>query len=309
MQSQVIDANVPQYAAKEIICAAQQTVLRSPLERRASKKWTYHFLLYYDFYTTLTALHHRNQENIGEVNNLYFYYNVDVKSNIQLLRMKWDLYFFNDYGVRHFFDSITTKTQDQFTLKNNIYYPIWRNKIFLSLQANTQTKLFNTYRYHQPNGQRYLYDGFMSPGVIYYSGGITFECRGNTNIQLGLGSSKVTKIRNQKIFETRETDRIQGINKGQKKREELGLTLSVLVPTQALGKRWHWEMTGNLFAPMDQLKEIRYYTMDMNNVFHFCFLRYVRLSLRTKIKYDMEEGKKMGISNQISLGFYLNNHL
>lgn len=269
----------------------------------------YNFLLYYDFYTTLTALHQLNQINTGEHNNIYFYYNVDVKSNVQLARCKWDFYFFNDYGVRHFFDSITTKTQDQLTLKNNFYYPIWKKKIYLSLQANTQTKMYNTFQYRSSNGERYLYDGFMSPGVVYYSGGITIETSGNGTIQIGLGSSKVTKIKNQKIFDSRETETINGITKGQNKKEEWGIAMSAIVPMQTLGKRWHWEMACNGFTPLNHWRNLKKYTCDANNVFHFCFLKYVRLSLRTKIKYEESQSPKIGMTNHLSVGFYLNNHL
>lgn len=291
-------------AAKQ--CVQKQTHMKNPPNK---KKLTYHYLLYYDFYTTLTALHNKNLLNTGEVNNIYFYYNIDVKSNLQVMQCKWDMYFFNDYGLRHFFDSVTTKTQDQLTLKNNIYYPIWKKRIFLSLQANTQTKMFNTYQYRQPNQERYLFDGFMSPGIIYYSGGLTIECKGNATIQIGLGSSKVTKIKNQRIFDSRGTEVINGLSKGQKKKDEFGLTFGGVLPMQSLGKRWHWEMAGNAFMPMNHWKDIRYGTIDLNNVFHFCFLKYVRLSLRTKLKYDREQGEKMGMTNQLSLGFYLNNHL
>ena len=100
---------------------------------------------------------------------------------------------------------MTTKTQDQFTLKNSFYYPIYKKKLYLSLTANTKTKLFNTYQYRENDTgeqEKYLYDGFMSPGIIYYSGGLSYEAGGNSLIQLGLGSSKVTKIKNQEIFET-----------------------------------------------------------------------------------------------------------
>lgn len=268
--------------------------------------------MYYDFFTTLTAIHQLPGTQTTEPNNLFFYYNIDIKNNLEFRKVKWDLYLFNDYGVRHYFDSITTKTQDQLTLKNSLYYPLLQPGLFVSLTANTQTKLFNTHHYRsdaQGSQEKYLYDGFMSPGVILYSGGITYEPGHNCILNLGLGSSKITKIKNQDIFTSRQEDEISGLEKGRRRKSEFGLSLTATAPLQHFGKHLHWEFYGNVFAPIKQIKNFNTYVVDVNNVFHLLLLRYVRLSLRTKLSYNSEQNPKPLIQNQISLGFYLSNHL
>lgn len=289
--------------------------VEAPIQKSDSLKIarnTYHWVLHYDFFTTLSLFHFINSAQESELNHIFYYYNLDVKSNIKFRGLRYDFYLFTDYGARHYFDSTTIKAQDQLTLKNSIYYPIYKKKLCLSLTANTRTKVFNTYMYRLnalDQQERYLYDGFMSPGTIFYSGGLTYEMKGNSTIQLGLGSSKVTKIRNQNIFDTREVQKIQGIEKGTRKRKELGVTLNATVPMQHLSKTFHWEFFGNAFMPMDSLKKPRAYTLEVNNVFHATFLKYVRLSWRTKIDYNQLVAKKPSIQNQITLGFYLTNHL
>jgi hypothetical protein len=276
------------------------------------QKYSYHWIFYYDFFTTLTAIHHINSLNPNDVNNLYYYYNIDLKSNFEFRKIKWDMYLFNDYGARHFFDSITAKTQDQLTFKNSFYYPLLKNKLYFSVSANTQTQLFNSHQYRTDDKglrQRYLYDGYMSPGIIIYAGGLTFEPGGNSVLTLGLGSSKVTKVKNQKIFETRNEDTISGVEKGKVKKSEIGLSLTSTVPLQHAGKHLHWEFYGNVFAPLQKLKSISAYTIDVNNVFHISLLKYVRLSLRTKLEFNAEQNPKPRIQNHVSLGFYLSNHL
>lgn len=275
-------------------------------------RYSYHWILYYDFYTTLTGFHSINSLNPTDVNNIYFYYNIDIKSKFTFRKFTWDFYLFNDYGLRHFFDSLSIKTQDQFTVKNSFYYPIYTSKLNISLTANTQTKLFNTHQYRASlsgEQERYLYDGFMSPGVIVYTGGLTYSAPGNATIALGLGSSKVTKIRNQSLFDTRQESEISGLEKGQKKKVELGISLSSTVPMQKLNRHFYWEFFGNVFAPIKNVRAIRYYTIDVNNVFHFIVLKYVRLSWRTKFAFNYDVNPKPVIQNQISLGFYLSNHL
>jgi hypothetical protein len=270
------------------------------------------WVLYYDFYTTLTALHHINSQSKTEVNNLYFYYNIDIKNKLTFKKVTWDFYLFNDYGVRHFFDSLTIKTQDQFTLKHSFYVPIYKNKLYLSVMANTQTKLFQThdYRINKKGVQeRYLLDGFMSPGIIYYTGGITYAVPHDATINVGLGSSKVTKIKNQEIFTTREVKKINGLEKGTKKKSDFGITATITVPMQQLNKHVYWEMFGNSFVPFKHYKDFHYYTIDANNVLHFMLLKYVRLSLRTKLMYAYDTNPKPVIQHQMSLGFYLTNQL
>jgi hypothetical protein len=282
------------------------------LDSAAIARFRYHWILYYDFFTTLTAIHTINNSYNSEPDNLYGYYNLDVKSNLEFRKVKWDLYLFNDYGMRYFFDSITIKTQDQLTIKNQFYYPIFKSKVYLSISANTQTQLFNSHRYRSDtNGfsERFLYDGFMSPGVIVYSGGLTYEAGGNAILHLGLGSSKVTKVRNQKIFDTRNEAEISGVSKGERKKSEWGLSLSSTVPLQHLSKQLHWEFYEHIFVPLQGMNEIRNYNMELNNVIHLLLLKYVRLSLRTKVSYNYVQFAKPVIQNQLSLGFYLSNHL
>ncbi len=282
------------------------------VDKKKLEKYAYHWILYYDFYTTITGYHYLNSQEKNDVNNIYFYYNLDIKNNLQFMKCKWDFYLFNDYGVKHYFDSTTNKSQDQFNLKNSIYFPLGIKKINLSISANTRTKLFPTYQYRldvHGNPDKYLFDDFMSPGVIFYSGGITYEGPNNTLFQIGLGSSKVTKVKNQKIFQERQIDEISGVAIGQKKKSEMGLTLTSTIPMLKLGKKVYWESYGNWFTPFNPWCKPHSMMVELNNVFHAILLKYVRLSWRLKINYQYELNPKPVIQNQLSLGFYLNNHL
>lgn len=282
----------------------------SDSQRRA--RYAYHWILYYDLYTTLSAIHYRNPQGSQEMNNVYYYYNLDIKSNLSIGKWRWDIYGFNDYGVRHFPDSLTIKTQDQLNWKNALSFPIAGKKLYLSVSAATQTRVWNTYAYRPgPGGdpERYLYEGYMSPGTIVYSGGLTAEIPGGTVLQLGLGSSKVTRIRNQAIFESRNETKIAGIEKGNERLAEWGLSLTATVPTQELGRMLRWECFMQGFAPSARLKEFKSYQLDVNNVFHLILLRYMRISLRTKFTRQPDLSPLSRIQNHLSLGFYLNNRI
>lgn len=47
----------------------------------------------------------------------------------------------------------------------------------------------------------------------------------------------------------------------------------------------------------------------MNQAFHFIFLKYFRLSLRSKIVYDYHINLKVNAVNRLTLGFYFHNSL
>lgn len=281
------------------------------IDSQLLKLFSYQWIVYYDFYTTLTGTHILNSPENIDVNQLYFYYNLDIKSNLTFLGAKWDCYFFSDYGLRHYWDSITIKTQDQLIWRNSLYYPLLKNKLFLSVTVHTKTKLFNTYQYRKRNGdsEKYLYDGFMSPGIITYSGGVNFEPGHNMLFHVGLGSSKITKIKNQSIFDSRNVNEIQGLKKGDRKKAELGCSITASIPTQQLQKRIFWECNGQLFSPFQYFGQLHYITADVNNVFHVLLFKYVRCSWRTKLGYNFEQQSKPSLQNQLSLGFYLSNHV
>lgn len=276
------------------------------------EKRTIGWLLFYDCYTTITANHHLHPESSSDVNYLYYYYNLDLKNKVSFRTISWDMYLFNDYGLRHFFDSITLKTQDQFTWNNAINATLLSSKLSFTFAMNQQTKLWNTYLYLQDtqgNYKRTLYENYMSPGTIIYTGGLTWQAPGHATVLLGLGSSKVTKIRDQQIFESRQQAMIDGIPKGTYKNSEFGIVLCSTIPLQQLTPHIHWEFYENIFAPSKQLFSFRHYTLELNNVFHFIVLKHLRISFRTKVNYNRDRQDKVSMQNQLSLGLYLNNHL
>ena len=76
-----------------------------------------------------------------------------------------------------------------------------------------------------------------------------------------------------------------------------------------LTKKLGWECNAIIMADKEQLGRLKGYTLDVNNAFHYFFLKNLRVSLRTVIKYDEQVNKKIYVMNMVSLGFYLFNKL
>lgn len=52
---------------------------------------------------------------------------------------------------------------------------------------------------------------------------------------------------------------------------------------------------------------LKKYKADINNAFHYKFLKHFRVTLRTKFLYDINISDKPKIINSLTLGFYISN--
>ncbi len=273
------------------------------------------YLLYYaynyDFYTTFMLEKAENPiDPSADKDNLFFYYNFTFNSRVNIKKFRWNFYFFNEYGRKKYFDSFSVKTDDLYYFKNSFNQPIIKNKIAINLMANVKSQFWTTYNYREDtNGlqQRYKYSSYFSPGYILYSSGITYNFWENSSAELGLLSGKITKIKHQYIFDERATDKLYGLKKGQKGKVQFGLNLQFNVITKKFGKHIIWEHFSQTYMPNEHFGDISNVTFEMNNALHYLFLKYLRVSVRTKVNYDQNIQEKPQIINQLSIGFYLSN--
>src|SRR5688500_2482252 len=77
-----------------------------------------------DFFTVASAIDTRNLLEGLEPNNIHFYYSVNLNNRIRFKKFKLSSYFFNEYGIRYYFDSITSISEDIFNLKNSLSFPL-----------------------------------------------------------------------------------------------------------------------------------------------------------------------------------------
>lgn len=270
----------------------------------------------YDFYATLMYQKsvNNNPDDETELDNLMAYYNLTLNATVKIKKFKWTSYFFNEYGYRKIIDSTGGKQEDLFYFKNNFSYDIIKNKLAYTLMTNIKSQFWPTYRYRLNSTtdefDRYLYSAYNSPGYFLFSGGLKYSFGNNSaNVELGIAGGKTTKIRNQKLFESREQDVIYKVPKGKKRIVDFGINMQLNLPVTKLSKQLYLENFTLLYMPNKSILKLTSYTLDMNNAVHFLFLKYLRLSFRTKIFYDMEVQEKVKMINQLSLGFYLTNRV
>lgn len=264
-----------------------------------------------DFFTTLNAVHFTNSLEADQRSQVYFYYNFTVSNNARFRRFAFRTNIFNEYGYRYYFDSLPQKVEDQYYIRNTVQVPVWKG---LSLQGSfhAKTQFWKTYSYREDaNGvpQRYLYSDYFSPGYLLYSAGLSLNFMDNATINLGLVGGKTTRIKNQQIFEDRKSRKLYGLEKGERSKVAYGMNLLVNVPPQKIQKHLAWELSGQLFAPKEQLFRTKGYTLSANNAFHYIFLKYLRLSIRTQLEYNETVQSKTLLINHVSLGFYLSNKI
>ena len=270
-------------------------------------------VLIYDFFTTVNGLHYENAQSPNQVNELNFYYNITINNNFKTRFFTLRSYFFNEYGVRHFFDSVTIKGQDNFQIRNTLQFEIIKKYLKFQIGVTGRSQFWKTYNYRQAdtgmNTSKYLYSDYFSPGYITYSCGLSYKFLSNATIDIGLAGGKITKIKNQDIFDERETTKLYGVEKGEHKKVSYGANLIINVPPRKIGKHFGWECAGTIYADKDQLGRLSGYTVDAMNVLHYMFLKNLRVSLRTQVKYDEQINDKVFLSNMLSIGFYLSNKI
>jgi|GEM_PF-1047659 len=289
----------------------QQAEMTMPVPEKRYTDYPYYFQLRYDFYTTLMASFAKNPIDPSiDKSNVYFYYNITLNNRLQLKKVRINTYLFNEFGKRFYVDSISTVSEDLYYFKNTVNYPLGRDGINLNFLVNIKSQLWEHYDYMEDSTGReirYLYSSYYTPGYMLFSGGLGCSFWEGSTIDLGIAGGKITKIKNQRIFEERGADVLYGVERGNKRKVVFGLNLQVNIMPKMINKHIAWENYTQLFVPNQHIGEVKYYTLDFNNAIHYLFLKYMRISLRTTINHDLDIQNKPQIINQVTLGFYLSN--
>lgn len=266
----------------------------------------------YDFFTTLNAVTYENEQSSTQHDELNFYYNTTINNIFKTKYFTIRSYMFNEFGIRYFIDSITNKAQDQHEVRNNVQIPLKKN-LKLNLGFTVKTQLWRHFEYRPDssgNGlQRYLYTDYFSPGYMLYTCGFSLSFMRNAVLDIGLVGGKTTKIKNQNIFDDRRATTLYGLQKGETKKFNYGINVQLNVPPQKIGKHFGWECYTTAFVTKEQIGRLKGYTIDATNVFHYLFLKNLRVTLRTTVKYDELLSDKIFMMNMLSVGFYLSNKL
>ncbi|MES2679928.1 MAG: hypothetical protein V4635_08595 [Bacteroidota bacterium] len=265
-----------------------------------------------DFYTTLNGNKSFNSLDEQLKNHIYFYYNLTIQNRIKIKKLRISNYYFNEFGIRNYKDSIVAISEDIYNFKNSISIPIRQSKFALNFTVSSKSQFWKHYTYRPDSNNRYikhLHTSYLSPGYTIYSGGIRYNFWDRSSIEIGLASGKTTKIKNQDIFIQRQASRLYGLEPGKLKKTVLGFHVLLNISTKKLFKNCYLEQFSQVFMDKDSLKQFKSYTVDVNNAFHYLFLKYIRFSFRTKLLYDQTVFLKPSLVQQFSIGFYLNNKL
>jgi hypothetical protein len=149
---------------------------------------------------------------------------------------------------------------------------------------------------------------YKSPGYQMISGGIKYSTKG-LSIEFGIVNGMSTIMKNQKYYDILKTSNLYGLEKGQRKKMDFGFSLIISAPIQKIHKNLYYENFSQARVIKDDLSLINRYSFDINQAFHYVFLKYFRISLRSKIIYDYRISLKPSIINNVTLGLYFHNSL
>jgi hypothetical protein len=263
-----------------------------------------------DFFTSFSAMNVLNGESSLEANSLYLYYNFSVNNKLKAGRFFMTNYYFTELGIRKYLDSISCISDDQYNFKNSASYRPGSSRFAFNAAISIQSQYFKHFNYRDDTSgfsTRYLYTSYRSPGYINISGGCRFDFKDHYSIELGLVNGRKTILRNQQLFESRTANQLYGLNKGSNRKWDLGFNLVLTIRSHPVFKNFYVENFSQFNAGKNDLFRPENYIVDINNAFHYRFLKHFRLTLRTKAVYDPAINRKLKITNHLTLGFYLNN--
>lgn len=263
-----------------------------------------------DFFTTFAGISFINGQSADEQGSFYLYYNLTINNQVKYNLFALNSYYFTELGIKIYFDSITSFSEDQYNFKNAISYKFGKSKFMLNISTNAKSQYFKHYDYKADsmgNLNRYIYTDYRTPGYINYSFGIKYEINENYFLEFGLINGRKTLIRNQTIFESREASQLYGLERGMHQKIEFGLNLVITIITHEISKSLYFENFSQFNVNKRDISQIIDYKADINNAFHFIFLKHFRLTVRTKILYDINISDKPKIINSLTLGFYVSN--
>lgn len=263
-----------------------------------------------DFFTTFAGINFINGQNTDERNSVYLYYNITINNKVKAGNFMMAYYYFTEFGFKKYFDSISSISEDQYNFKNTLSYRFGKSRYALNIGTNAKSQYFR-HKDYKPDStgsmEPYLFTSYLSPGYNNYSAGIKYEAGEHCTIELGLVNGRKTRMKNQSIFENRKATKLYGMNKGEVTKMEFGLNLVFTVPSHEIVKNLYFENFSQFNVNKTDIKLLKYYKADINNAFHYKFLKHFRFTLRTKCLYDMNINPKPKVINSFTLGFYLNN--
>ncbi len=274
------------------------------------REFTNYFRL--DFFTSVNAFHYLNsRDQSTEKNNFYVYYNLNITNQFKTKYLSVNACLFNELGFRHYIDSISIKNEDSYSYKLDINSPVYR-KLNVNLSYQVKSQLWKSWEYRPDSANQrkaILVSSYFSPGYIMYAGGLSYDFWKISKLEIGLVGGQITKIKNDKLYDTRKEDVLYGVGKGKHKQMDFGLSAQLQIPIHRIGKFFYWENNSRLFVKGRDIQQFKKYQIDMTNGIHFLFLKYMRIGLRTKLNYDVNVSEKIFMSNMLLFGFYLSNKL
>lgn len=262
-----------------------------------------------DFYTTLTRYSSYQGKDIN-MKLAHVYYNLTVNNKTPIGKAKLTNSFFNEFGYRGGSDSTANISEDQYVLRNNFLYPLRNKKVLLNLSHSNRSQFWPHYTYVKTDSliHKIRFSNYLSPGYTIFSGGIQYQLNKKLFFEFGVLGGKIIKLKDQTLFESRKRKILYGLNEGEKRRINFGVSVTCNALLIKIFKSLYWETLCQIFVAKENLFEPGSYTYNLNNAFHVFLLKYVRLTARTSFAMDKSNVESYTLSNHVSIGFYLNNN-
>jgi hypothetical protein len=262
-----------------------------------------------DFYTTLTRYSsYQGKEILTKLAHMY--YNLTITNKTPIGKSKLTNSFFNEFGYKGISDSTSTISEDQYVLRNNFLFPLKNKKLLLNLSHSNRSQFWPHYTFVRTDSliRKIRFSNYLSPAFTLFSGGLQYQVNPKLSFEFGVLGGKITKVKDQSLFESRKRKNLYGLNEGEKRKVNFGVSITCNALLMRIFKSLYWETLCQIFISKEHLVNPSNFTYNLNNAFHIFLLKYVRLTARTSFAMDKSNVESYTLSNHVSIGFYLNNN-
>jgi hypothetical protein len=249
---------------------------------------------------------HENQSNSKFQQTYQFNSLVNESLVYKRKQAKFIIMFQDELLFEYIPDSIITSNRDLAQLKFSLTKSNDLSKIKPYSAISLETQKFNQYQFKLDtigNQIRIRESSFLSPGTLLVQAGIKLNYNSHNEVNFGLASAKIKWINDKTIFESLQTDEIQGIQKDVKPKPDGGFALNGDFEKLFL-KELKIEQTYRIFYPFYNRKSM---DVEFRNKLSFMISKHLKSSLLTTYTYSETRWPPSFWRAELRIGYALEN--
>lgn len=201
-------------------------------------------------------------------------------------------------GIQYFPDSLTRAHPDETLFITRMEYRLTKSTA-VAFDSELSTRLFNSYNYLPDDSnqiRRVLISSFLTPLVWNMALGLTYKIPQTGSVALGISGLKLTCLRDTSVFSSLGETVFHGVKRGTNHLLEYGFSGRIQTD-RTFWKSVHWNCDLLVFKGYNKPVDL-----VLRNLIELRLMKFLVISLQTRILYDEDISRRLGVENILSAG-------